>query len=181
MTDAIDPTWVSVDVETSGPYPGRYALLSLGACLVGDPEREFYVELVPDHDDVDPTSMAVHGLTLDRLRESGVPAREGMSKFAEWLDEQVQGPARMVGFNAPFDWMFVQHYFWTYLGTNPLGHSAIDIKAFAMGRLQIPWEETSFPSLAARFEMPLTLSHNALDDAQRQGRLMSAIAKAHTP
>ncbi len=43
----IDPGYVSVDVETSGPTPAGYSLLSIGACLVADPGREFYVELQP--------------------------------------------------------------------------------------------------------------------------------------
>jgi uncharacterized OsmC-like protein len=29
-----DKTYISVDVETSGPTPGDYSLLSIGACLV---------------------------------------------------------------------------------------------------------------------------------------------------
>jgi hypothetical protein len=36
---------VSVDVETSGPAPGRYSLLAIGACLVDNPGHSFYVEL----------------------------------------------------------------------------------------------------------------------------------------
>jgi hypothetical protein len=34
--------YVSVDVETAGPYPGQYSMLSIGACLVADRQRTFY-------------------------------------------------------------------------------------------------------------------------------------------
>jgi hypothetical protein len=33
--------FVSVDVETTGPIPGEYSLVSIGACLVGNPARTF--------------------------------------------------------------------------------------------------------------------------------------------
>jgi uncharacterized OsmC-like protein len=35
----IDPGYVSVDVETSGPNPAGYSLMSIGACLVADLDR----------------------------------------------------------------------------------------------------------------------------------------------
>ncbi|WP_268747167.1 hypothetical protein [Sphingobium sp. Ant17] len=33
--------FVSVDVETAGPIPGEYSLLSIGACSVFAPEEAF--------------------------------------------------------------------------------------------------------------------------------------------
>jgi len=163
---------VSVDVETAGPHPGDYALLSIGACLVADPDVSFYLELVPDRDGETAEAMAVHGLSLAELRAHGTPARDAMVAFAQWLAEVVtDGSPRLVAMNAPFDWSFINEYFWRYLGRNPFGHSAIDIKAAAMGRLRIPWEQTSQGSLAARFDLPGQLTHNALDDARQQAFL----------
>ena len=52
-----------------------------------------------------------------------------------------------VGFNAAFDWMFVADYFERYLGRNPFGYTALDIKAFAMGRLGGTWADTSMSVL----------------------------------
>ncbi|MGS8295842.1 hypothetical protein ACQ93L_22750, partial [Escherichia coli] len=40
--------FVSVDIETSGPVPGLFSLLSIGACLVHAPDVRFYAELKPD-------------------------------------------------------------------------------------------------------------------------------------
>jgi ribonuclease T len=31
--------FISVDIESSGPIPGEYSLLSIGACLLSDPEE----------------------------------------------------------------------------------------------------------------------------------------------
>ena len=38
-----DELYVSVDVETSGPIPGEYSLLSIGACLVAKHETSIYL------------------------------------------------------------------------------------------------------------------------------------------
>ena len=45
--------YVSTDIESSGPYPWDFAMLSFGACIVGDaatrnnPANQFYAELKP--------------------------------------------------------------------------------------------------------------------------------------
>jgi hypothetical protein len=47
-----------------------------------------------------------------------------------------------VGFNAAFDWSFVNYYFQRYLGENPFGFAALDIKSLYMGATGCAWEET---------------------------------------
>ena len=177
----VQANWVSIDVETAGADPGSYPLLSIGACLVSDPTREFYIELIPDQDHADPAAMAVHGLTLKYLRANGTDPGLAMAQLEDWIAQQVDGPALMVGFNAPFDWMFISQYFWYYLGRNPLGHSAMDIKALAMGWLGVPWAQTSFAALAERLGLATTLSHNALDDARQQAELLRVLLDSPRP
>ena len=38
---------VSVDIEASGPSPSHGSMLSIGACLVEDPQTGIYLELKP--------------------------------------------------------------------------------------------------------------------------------------
>jgi hypothetical protein len=83
-----------VDVETAGPAPWRYSLLSIGACLVENLERRFYVELKPDHQALDPQAAASHGLSLDRLRLEGMPPA-GVVEFAV-ADAHDHAPGRLV-------------------------------------------------------------------------------------
>jgi hypothetical protein len=45
--DAPREVLMSVDVEASGPAPGRYSLLAIGACPFVDPTLTFYAELKP--------------------------------------------------------------------------------------------------------------------------------------
>ena len=56
-----------------------------------------------------------------------------------------------VALNAPFDWMFINDYFHRYLGANPFGHSALDIKAYYMGLSGVTWSETSMKHISAHF------------------------------
>ena len=150
-------------------------MLSLGACLVDDPSVGHYVELIPDSRETDPQAMAVHGLTLDHLEANGTPPQAAMEGFAAWLAEAVGTDAWpvFVGLNAPFDWMFVDDYFHRYLGRNPFGHSALDIKAYYMGMTGRTWSETSFAHMTTHYGLEEGLTHDALQDAQDQARLFA--------
>lgn len=181
MTESAPDTrpvvYVSVDVETSGPSPSRYALLAIGACLVDDPEQAFYVELRPDADGADESAMKVSGLSLERLAAEGTDPAEAMRRFADWLAGAVPAGHRplLVGFNAPFDWMFVADYFHRYLGRNPFGHTALDIKAYYAGLTGAPWGETGMRVVGERYLHRRELTHNALADARDQAELFRAI------
>ncbi len=170
---------ISVDVETAGPNPSAYSILSIGACLVEDPEQNFYVELKPVNDAMTTEALSISGLTLEHLEENGEPPEAGMKKFDEWIAEAVPSPGVpvFVGFNASFDWMFVCDYFERFLGRNPFGHSAIDIKSFYLGMAGGSWAETSLRFLSPRYLDGRPLSHNALGDAQDQAALFAAIAE----
>ena len=174
--------FVSVDVETAGPNPARYAMLSIGACLVDDPDRGFYIELQPDSAEFEQEALAVSGLSLERLAVEGVGAAAAMRQFEDWLAQQLPPGARPVftAFNAPFDWMFVDTYFQRYLGRNPFGHSALDIKAYAMGMAGSSWAAVSMRELSPKYLDGRPLSHHALGDARQQAELFRALIAERT-
>ena len=66
-TTSFDEAYISVDVETAGPSPSRYSLLSIGAGLVSQPQRSFYIELQPENDEMLPEAFAIHGLSIETL------------------------------------------------------------------------------------------------------------------
>lgn len=180
----LEECFISVDVETGGATPADYALLSIGACLVDDPdESTFYVELQPEDKRTTQEALEVSKLSLDILRTMGEPPAEALQRFADWVHEVVPPTHRpvFVGFNAPFDWMFVADYFERYLGRNPFGYSALDIKAFAMGRLGCTWAETSMGVLGPRYLSGRPLAHHALSDAQDQAALFRAVYAEPAP
>jgi DNA polymerase III epsilon subunit-like protein len=166
-------TFISVDVEAAGPYPGRYSLLSIGASLVSDPERCFYVELKPVNKETVDSALHVTNLSMEELARDGLEPAKAMQMFADWIRQAAPNGHRplMVAFNAPYDWEFINHYFLEYLGENPFGHTAVDIKAFYMGLIGCAWEETSMLYLSPRFLKGQNLPHNAMADARLQAEL----------
>jgi hypothetical protein len=177
--------YISVDIESAGPIPVDYSLLSIGACLVSDIETTFYVELKPINDNFTAEAADVHKLSLERLAVEGVPPVTAMQRFEEWVHSQVpEGKCPVfVAFNAPFDWMFVNYYFLHYLRRNPFGHAALDIKAYYMGQTDVAWSRTSWRYLSPHIEDNNALTHHALRDAQDQARLFETflLARKNTP
>jgi ribonuclease T len=171
--------YFSVDVETAGPAPSRYSLLSIGACLVSDPTVKFYVELQPVTDAYTDEAIEISRLDLARLRENGFPPQDAMKMFADWIAQHVpEGTTPVfVAFNAPFDWMFVADYFHRYLGHNPFGHKAIDIKAYFMGLHNLPMSRTGYEKITRHYDIQDSLPHNALEDALIQAQIFRAMLK----
>jgi DNA polymerase III epsilon subunit-like protein len=80
-----------------------------------------------------------------------------------------------VAFNAPFDWMFVNYYFIRYLGRNPFGHAALDIKALYMGLSGVPWSQTSWRFIDPDAVERKNLTHHALQDTLDQAVLFKKL------
>ncbi len=169
--------FVSVDVEAAGPIPGLYSLLSIGACLVDDPDESFYVELQPISRNAAPRALEISGLSLEQLAESGTPPEQAMTAFAAWIEQSVAPSARpvFVAFNAAFDWAFINHYFHETIGRNPFGHAALDIKAYYMGQTGVRWDKTGMRHVGARYGESFSLTHHALRDAQDQARIFARL------
>jgi DNA polymerase III epsilon subunit-like protein len=169
--------YIVVDVEASGPNPGQYALLSVGACTLDQPRHTFYVELQPDKAAFTAEAMAVNGLSLEALAARGLPPGEALGRFAGWLAQNLPPGARPVftAFNAAFDWMFVNDYFWRYLGYNPFGHAALDIKAYYVGQHGAFWGQSSHRLISRRYGEEAALTHHALDDALDEARLFETM------
>lgn len=169
--------FISVDVETSGPIPGEYSMLSIGACLVEQPSVTFECELKPISDNADPAAIAVSGLSLDRLRIEGLDPDQAMGSFGRWASDAAgtDGTPVFVGFNAPFDWSFVNYYFHRFGGGNPFGFTALDIKALYMGAFGTSWTDTRSSRMSERLEPKLRGDHDALHDALYQAELFRLI------
>jgi ribonuclease T len=165
--------FISVDVETAGPIPGRYSLLSIGACDVYDPARQFSCELKPITTAFVPEALAVTGLSLDALAERGLDPKDAMKRFAAWARSLSQNGESLVfvGFNAAFDWSFVNYYFHQFLGDNPFGFAALDIKSLYMGAAGCDWSNTRSSRMVEALKPRSAGNHNALQDAIFQAEL----------
>ena len=172
MTTNNNEVFISIDVETAGPIPGEYSMLSIGACLVADPAKTFVCELKPINDKFVPEALEVSGLSLKRLAETGFAPAAAMSYFRDWICETAgDGVPVFIGFNAPFDWSFVNYYFHRFTGSNPFGFTAVDIKALYMGATGSTWQDTRSSAMARRLNPTLQGDHDALHDALYQAEL----------
>ena len=167
---SIHETYISVDVETAGPYPREYSLLSIGACTLYPPQETFYVEIQPLNDLFVEEALQISGLKFAELKKNGLTPLEAMSRFADWVEEVTSQESQsvFVAFNASFDWMFVNDYFHRFLGRNPFGHKALDIKAFYMGMTGVSWTETGMRQVSKKYLGKRALTHQALQDALDQ-------------
>ena len=171
--------FISIDVETTGPNPGDYALLSIGACTLTDPLETFYIELIPTSFNALQSALEISNLNLEQLAKTGIPVKEALQKFSQWIEQVLPESKAPVftAFNAPFDWMFVNDYFHRYLGYNPFGHKALDIKALYMGAYQKSWNDTSFEKVQKELGIQSPLTHHALEDAIQQADILKIILK----
>lgn len=177
MPNSNNEAYISVDIETAGPNPYDYSLLSIGACTIFEPQSSFYVELKPINDNSIPEALAISHLSLAKLSDRGEEPAVAMSKFETWVKEVTPDELRpiLVAFNAPFDWMFVNDYFHRFMDRNPFGHSALDIKAYYMGLNNVSWSDTSMRNVGQRYLGDRQLTHHALSDALDQAEIFKLI------
>jgi hypothetical protein len=179
----------SVDVETDGPIPGLYSMLSFAFVVAGrfdgvrfaapaSYDDSFYRELTPISETYEPAALAVNGLDRERLLCEGGDPAQVMSEAAEWVRVRA-GTATpvLVAYPLSFDWSWLYWYFVRFSRTgSPFNHSrCYDLKtAFAVkGELPI--------AVAGREQLPPELrstrahTHNALDDAIEQAEIFSKL------
>jgi ribonuclease T len=171
--------FISVDVESSGPIPGEYSLLSIGACNVDDARQTFSCELKPINSNADPKALEISGFSLEDLARNGTPPTEAMNAFLVWLQSIADESDALVfvGFNAPFDWSFINYYFHKFVGRNPFGFAGLDIKAYYVGATGCRWADTRSSAIDAALNPIHKSDHSALHDAQYQAELFRLIRR----
>lgn len=116
-------SFIVVDVEADGPYPGDYSMVSFGAVVV-EPSlsKTFYGEVKPISGLWKPDALAVSNITREEHLKFKDPLHV-MQEFAEWLEKTSKGRPVFVSDNPCFDWMFICYYLHKYAGRNPFGFS----------------------------------------------------------
>lgn len=181
--------YISADVETDGPVPGPYSLLSFGLVVVGrfdgtrldratGHETSFYRELRPISDQFDPEALEVNGLDRERLKTDGEDPAVAMGEAYDWVVNAAGNDrAVLVAYPVAFDWSFLYWYFERFSDAgSPFGHSScLDIRtlyqAVAGTVFDLSGKQHMPPELLPR----LPHTHNALDDAREQGELFANV------
>ncbi len=170
-------TYVSTDIETDGPIPGRNSMLSIGsAAFTADKHliSSFSANLE-----------TVPGLVADeRTRrwwktqpEAWAACRSNpelpahvFPRYVAWL-KSLPGTVVFVGYPAAFDFPFVAWYLTEYAQENPFGYAVIDIKSYAMALMRRPYTGIGKRNMPKTWFDPLPHTHVAIDDAIEQGHL----------
>jgi len=177
MADPHSEILISVDVEAAGPIPGEFSMLSLGACVVGAREQNFYVELKPITRNFEPEAMSIAGFDLADLETHGVEPLQAMLDFERWI-ARVTPPGCQpvfVAYPIAFDWMFVAYYFHRFLNRNPFGIAGLDVKSYYAGMMGAPYVASGKREMEPQFSGDLKLTHNALEDAMEQAKLFERL------
>lgn len=180
--------YLSIDVEASGPFPGLFSLVSIGAVVVRaskdglwsvDQDKTFYEELkpLPNASELE-AATNIHGLTAEYLDEYGRDPSLVMEEFADFLArlERKYKKVTPAAWPASFDSPFVGWYMQYFLHENPLGWSCFDIPSFGMGLFQCHRNALRNLMKKAGIEFGKNPDpHNALADAIEQGETLAQL------
>lgn len=163
-------------MESSGPIHGFHNLLEIGAVDCDNFANKFQVYLIPIFSNWTESARAVNKPDQFYIN-NGVIIHDAMEKFKSWLS-QFHRPV-FVGFNAPFDYGWINYEFQKCFGDNPFGINALDIKAYAMGKLNLEdWSETTKKKLRSHHIISkYKHTHSALDDALEQADIFNILRK----
>ncbi|MBI3925742.1 MAG: hypothetical protein HY319_09395 [Armatimonadetes bacterium] len=176
--------YLSIDVEASGPFPGLFSLVSIGAVPLllskrvwsVDHEHSFYQELrLLEGAAVMKKAMEIHKLSRAHLEENGLEAPEAMQRFETYFLELKHRHRKITpaAWPSSFDAPYVGWYCQRFLGRNPLGWGAFDIPSYAMGLFRCNRQELRRAMKQAGIVEPANSDpHNALADAVQQGELL---------
>lgn len=175
----MNDVYVSVDVETDGPIPGRNSMLSIGAVAYVDlvPVSEFSINLFPLHTaDQDPDTMKwweTQPEAWKALQEDRHFASTAMRRFVQWLGA-LPGKPTFVAYPAGFDFTFVHYYMHRFTGEDLFGFSALDLKTFAWTLLGGNYSDAKISNMPKEWLEGCDHEHThvALDDARQQGRML---------
>ncbi len=173
--------YVSVDIEADGPIPGDNSMMSIGAVLYDDEGKElsnFMANLLPLFRAKQNAETMKWWKTQPEAFEATQTARmdpeNAMRHMTEWVG-RFSGKPVFVGYPATFDFMFVHWYMMHFVGHDPFGFQALDIKTYAMARMGTGFRSTVKASMPREWFDEEKHTHVALEDARSQGRLFFKI------
>jgi len=181
----IGDVYFSADVETDGPIPGPFSMLSFALVYAGRfdgkqfrrPENlgeNFYRELRPISENFQPEALLVNGLDRDRLSREGEVPEKATEDAYEWITG-VAGGAKpvLVAYPLSFDWAWLYWYFVRFSSKgSPFNHSlCFDMKTAYAVKAAVPISEAGRSKILPQLRPDRRHTHHALDDATEQAEI----------
>lgn len=181
--------YFSADVETDGPIPGPYSILSFALVYAGSfdgrhfqrpdsYEEKLYKELRPISDQFEPEALRVNGLDRARLCLEGQLPENAMTEAARWV-RTVAGNAQpvLVAYPLSFDWSWLYWYFVRFSREgSPFAYSrCFDIKTAVAVKAGIPISEAGRSQIDPLLRSRHAHTHHAIDDAIAQAQIFANV------
>lgn len=181
--------YFSADVETDGPIPGPYSILSFALVYAGSFDGHrfkrptsyrnfFYRELKPISNSFEVEALRVNGLDRERLCKEGIPPQMAMTEASAWVrDVAGSNDAVLVAYPLCFDWTWLYWYFIHFsVDGSPFGYSrCFDIKTAISVKSKIPITEAGRQKIIPRLRSTRVHTHRATDDAIEQAEIFANI------
>lgn len=182
--------YFSVDVETDGPIPGPYSLLSFALVYAGrfdgvrfdrperfdSPDRRIYRELKPISTNFEADALQINGLDRDRLIREGVEPEAAMTETCRWV-RGLAGGGRpvLVAYPLSFDWTWMYWYFVRFSKDgSPFNHSGcFDIKTAYAIKAGTTISNAGHSMMNPILRPAVGHTHHALDDAIEQAEIFA--------
>jgi hypothetical protein len=185
---AVD-AYFSADVETDGPIPGPFSMLSFAMVYAGSfdgsrferpisYERSIYKELRPISESFQEEALRVNRLDRARLCLEGELPQRAMTDACRWV-KNIAGRARpvLVAYPLSFDWTWLYWYFIQFSEEgSPFKYSScFDIKTALAVKAGVPISSAARSRLDPSLRSRRSHSHHALDDAIEQAEIFANV------
>ena len=179
--------YFSADVETDGPIPGPYSMLSFALVYAGsfdghrferptDFTKIFHRELCPISQQFEPEALRVNRLDRDRLIREGTDPGAAMMDVTNWIYSIAgEGEPVLVAYPLCFDWSWLYWYFMNFgYKKSPFNHSrCFDIKTAFAVKARIPISEAGRSKIDPLLRPTRPHTHIAQDDAIEQAEIFA--------
>lgn len=177
--------YFSADVETDGPIPGPYSMLSFALVYAGSfdgrtfvhpdrPELTFYRELKPISETYQEEALQINRLDRHRLSVEGMSPDDAMLQAFNWISEIAGGKRPvLVAYPLSFDWTWLYWYFIRFSAKgSPFDYSrCFDVKTAVAVKAGIPISQAGRSRLPAELRSSRQHTHHAVDDAIEQAEI----------
>jgi hypothetical protein len=181
--------YFSADVETDGPIPGPFSMLSFAFVYAGSfdgiqftkpatYEKFFYRELKPISEQFQPEALSVNGLDRNALIRKGEPAAQAMNDANEWIRTVAdRGQPVLVAYPLSFDWAWLYWYFVRYANAgSPFRYSqCFDVKTAFAVKANLPINRAGRNQLLSSLASSRAHTHHAVDDAVEQAEIFAKL------
>lgn len=181
--------YFSADVETDGPIPGPFSILSFAIVHAGSfdgthfqrpksYDQTLYRELRPISENFDPEAVRINGLDRRRLVLEGEAPERAMTEACGWVN-RIAGPAQpvLVAYPLSFDWTWLYWYFIRFSAEgSPFDYSrCFDIKTALAVKAAIPISEAGRSRIDPSLRSSHPHTHHAIDDAIAQAEIFANV------